>query len=199
MNRISLNKLFDDKKIKKRIVLSTSDGKYVVTSGIKHWDPVYDFFKNHLTAVIHPRRATYKGRAYGINTKYIIDIKVESGKEEVIPIYPRDYEIKKFKNFQLTKECLESKEALEEYLYEQVGLGVLNCVEVTVHDMETWFEEAYESEHKKTIEAEYYSWFFYKVFGPLLTKYSNYRLRQKNKKLKKANKSIQPTAKASAD
>ncbi len=199
MNRISLNKLFDDKKIKKRIVLSTSDGKYIVTSGIKHWDPVHDFFKNHLTAVIQPRRTIYKGRAYGINTKYIIDIKAEDGREEVIPIYPRDHEIKKFRKFQLTKECLESKEALEAYLYEQVGSGVLNCTEFTVHDMETWLKEAYESERKKTIEAEYYSWIFYKIFGPLLTKYSNYRLRQKNKKLKNANKPIQPTAKASTE
>ncbi len=186
MNRINLNKLFDDKSIKKKIVLSTSDGKYVVTARIKHWDPVYDLFKNHLTVVMYPRRATYKGKAYGINTKYIIDIKAENGKEEIIPIYPKDYEIKKFRNFRLTKECLETKEALEEYLYEQIGLGVLNCAEVIVHDMDSWFEEAYASEQKKTIEAEYYNWFFYKVFGPLLTKYSNYRLRQKNKKLKKS-------------
>lgn len=52
---------------------------------------------------------------------------------------------------------------------------------------------------KKTIDAEYYSWFFYKVLGPMATKCSNYRLRQKNKKANKANKSMQPTAKASAD
>lgn len=199
MNRINLNQLFDDKKVKKKIVLSTSDGKYVVSSWIKHWDPVYDFFNNHLTAVIHPRRATYKGKAYGINTRYIIDIKAENGKEEVIPIYPRDYEIKKFKKFRLTKECLASKEALEEFLYEQVGAGILNCSEITVHDIESWFQETYELERKKTIDAEYYNWFFYKVLGPLSTKYSNYRLRQKNKKAKQANKSMQPTAKASAD
>ncbi|MFD0949952.1 hypothetical protein ACFQ0F_06045 [Paraperlucidibaca wandonensis] len=199
MNRIDLNKIFDDKKAKKKIVLSTSDGKYVVSSWIKNWDPVYDFFNNHLTAVIHPRRATYKGKAYGINTKYIVDIKTESGKEEVIPIYPRDYEIKKFKNFRLTKECLTSKENLEEYLYEQVGAGILNCSEISVHDTESWFNETYESEHKKTIEAKYYNWFFYKILGSVLTKYSNYRLRRKNKKAKKANKSMQPTAKASAD
>jgi len=184
-DRIDLNKIFDEKKAKKRIVLSTSDGKYVVNSWIKNWDPVYDFFNNHLTAVIYPKRTTYKGKSYGINTKYIVDIKTESEKEEVIPIYPGDYRIKKFKKFNLTKESLESKETLEAYLYEQVGAGILNCSEITVYDTKTWFDERYNLENKKTINSEYYGWFFYKVLGPLLTKYSNYRLRKKNRGLKK--------------
>lgn len=191
MNRIDLNDLFSNKKIKKRIVLSTSDGQYVVNSWIKRWDPVYDFFKNHLTAVIHPRRATYKGKSYGINAKYIVDIKTENGKEEVIPIYPRDHQIKKFRNFRLTKDSMESKDTLEAYLYEQVGLGVLNCTEITVHDMNTWFSEAYEDENKKIIKAAYYGWFMYKIVGPIITKYSDYRLRQKNKLTRKrANNAI---------
>lgn len=191
MNRIDLNDLFSNKKIKKRIVLSTSDGQYVVNSWIKRWDPVYDFFKNHLTAVIHPRRATYKGKSYGINAKYIVDIKTENGKEEVIPIYPRDHQIKKFRNFRLTKDSMESKDTLEAYLYEQVGLGVLNCTEITVHDMNTWFSEAYEAENKKIIKAAYYGWFMYKIVDPIITKYSDYRLRQKNKLTRKrANNAI---------
>lgn len=190
MNRIDLSDLFNNKKIKKRIVLSTSDGQYVVNSWIKRWDPVYDFFKNHLTAVIHPRRATYKGKSYGINAKYIVDIKTENGKEEVIPIYPRDHEIKKFRNFRLTKDSMESKDTLEEYLYEQVGLGVLNCTDISVHDMNTWFNETYETENKEIIKATYYGWFMYKIVGPIITKYSDYQLRKKNRLTRKrANKS----------
>lgn len=189
LNRIDLNDLFSNKKIKKRIVLSTSDGQYIVQSWIKRWDPVYDFFSNHLTAVIHPRRATYKGKSYGINAKYIVDIKTENGKEEVIPIYPRDYEIKKFRNFRLTKDSLESKDTLEAYLYEQVGIGVLNCTDITVHDMNTWLNETYKDENRKTIKATYYGWFMYKIISPIITKYSDYRLRQKNKLMRKtANK-----------
>lgn len=185
MNRIDLNDLFSNKKIKKRIVLSTSGGQYVINTWIKHWDPVYDFFKNHLTAVVHPRRATYKGKSYGINAKYILDIKTENGKEEVIPIYPRDYEIQKFRQFRLTKDALESKDTLEAYLYEQVGLGVLNCTDITVHDMNTWFSDAYKSENSKTIKASYYGWLMYKVVGPIITKYSDYRLKRKNKLMRK--------------
>lgn len=196
LNRIDLNKLFSDKKVKKQIILSTSDGKYEVRSWIKWWDPVYDFFKNHLTAVIHPRRATYKGKSYGINAKYIIEIKTENGREEVVPIYPRDYEIKKFRNFGLTKEALNSKDALEEYLYEQVGAGLLNCAEITVHDMKPWLDKAYESENKNVIKAAYYGWFMYKIVGPVITRLSDYRLRRKNKlqQKKRVNKQLNKDA-----
>lgn len=182
MSRIDLNDLLSNRKIKKRIVLSTSDGKYVVSSWIRRWDPVYDFFSNHLTAAVHPRRATYKGKSYGINAKYIVEIKTESGKEEVIAIYPRDYETKKFRSFRLTKDALASKEALEMYLYDQVGKGLFNCVEITVYDTGAWFAEAYEMESKATIKAKYYGWFIYRLVGPAITKLSDFRLQRKNKK-----------------
>ncbi|MBI3775178.1 MAG: hypothetical protein HY273_06440 [Gammaproteobacteria bacterium] len=182
MNRIDLNALLEDQKINKRIVLSTSDGKYVVNSWIRRWDPHYDFFKNHLTAVIHPRRATYKGKSYGINAKYIVEFKMADVNEEVVAIYPRDYETQKFRKFRLTKECLDSKEALEGHLYDQLGKGLLGCVEITVHDMGSWFAEAYESESRKTIEAKRCNWFMYRVVGPILTRFSDYRLRKQNKR-----------------
>jgi len=196
LKRINLNNLFSDKNVNKTIVLSTSDGKYVVKSWIKRWDPVYDFFRNHLTAVIRPRRATYKGKSYGINTKYIVEIKIENGREEIIPIYPRDYEIKKFRNFRLSMDSLASKDALEEYLYEQVGSGLLNCEEITVHDVKAWIDEVYEPESKKVIEATYYSWFMYKIVGPLITKISDFRMKQKNRRLQKerANKQLNKDA-----
>lgn len=181
MNRINLNNLFSDKKIKEQIVISTSDGKYVVRSWIRHWDPVYDFFRNHLTAVVQPARATYKGKSYGINAKYIVEIKTEGGREETIPIYPRDNESRKFRDFLLTKESLETKEALEEYLYDQVSAGLLNCEEIRVRDVKTRLDEIYESENKKTIEATYIGWVMYNIAGPIITKVSDYRLRRKNK------------------
>ena len=195
LDRIDINRLFSNKKIKKRIVLSTSDGKYVVSSGIEYWDPVIDFFKNHLTAVIRPVRSIYKGKSYGINAKYIVEFKMENGKEEVVAIYPRDYEIKKFRKFRLTKESLDSKEALEEYLYNQVGEALLDCKDIVVHDIETWRNEAYELKDKKVIDAPYYNWFAYNIAGPIITKISDYRLRRKNRIMRRANKAIQATRK----
>jgi hypothetical protein len=41
-NRINLNRLLDDRNIKKGLVLSTADGKYVVPSRIMQWNPIAD-------------------------------------------------------------------------------------------------------------------------------------------------------------
>jgi hypothetical protein len=119
--RILINDLLDRKRVKRQLVLSTSDGRYNVKSHINHWDPIIDFFKNYMTAVIRPMRSTFKGKSYGGNAKYIVEFKIEPGKEEVVAIYPRDHEIKRFKDFRLTKESLDSKDSLEEFLYDKAG------------------------------------------------------------------------------
>ncbi len=186
MKRIELNKLWDSKKIIPKIVLSTSDGKYQVTQWIKSWDPIIDYFNNHMISIIQPMRSTYKNKCYGSNVKYILDIKLDNDKEEVIPICPKDYQFKNmFKGFRLTQESLETKDTLEEFLYEKIGEGNLNCLDITVHDVEVWREKAYE-DHNKTIEAEHYNWFFFNIIGPMFTKINSYKIKQINRKSKKA-------------
>ncbi|WP_407363534.1 hypothetical protein [Pseudomonas luteola] len=194
MRRIKLNGLLDSKEVRSQIVLSTSHGKYVVKEWIKRWDPIGDFFKNHMTALIHPMRSTYKNKCFGSEVKYIVDVKTEDGREETIPIYPRDYEIRKFRKFRLTRESLESKDSLEEYLLEQAFNGALNCTDITVHDIEAWRNEHYRDDYKKVIEAKYYNWFMYFVVGRLLTKLSDMRLYFVNRKHRKANKALQRTS-----
>ncbi len=194
MRRIKLNQLLDSKNVKSSLVLATSNGKYTVKEWIKRWDPISDFFNNHMTALIQPMRSTYKNKCYGSEVKFIVDIKTEDGKEETIPIYPRDYEIRKFKKFSLTRESLESKEVLEEYLLELAFEGVLKCTDIVVHDIESWRKEAYDGDYKEVIEAEYYNWFNYVVFGRILTKFSDIRLYFVNRKHRKANKALQRTS-----
>jgi hypothetical protein len=191
MKRIELNELWGSKKIKPQIVLSTSDGKYKVTQWIKSWDPIIDYFNNHMISIIQPMRSTYKNKCYGSNVKYILDIKVDNDKEEVIPICPKDYQFKNmFKGFRLTQESLETKDSLEEFLYEKMGEGSLNCLDITVHDVEVWREKAYE-DHNKTIEAEHYNWFFFNIIGPIFTKINSYKIKQINRKSQKsANKAL---------
>lgn len=197
MNRINLNNLLDSRKTKSRIVLSTGDGRYNVKEWINRWNPVVDFFRNHMTAVIQPIRSTYKGRSYGSNAKYIVDVKTESGKEETIAIYPRDYEISRFRNFRIPKESLESKEAFEEFLYEKASEGSLNCVDITVTDIEAWRKEIYKDHDGKVIEAKPYGWFKYVILGRTFTILSNVRLKIKNRRSRKAaNKKFQPTQKS---
>ena len=91
MKRIRLNDLLNSAKVKTKIVLSTSDGRYEVDEWINRWNPIIDFFRNHMTAVIQPIRSKYKDKSYGSNAKFIVDIKTGDGKEETVAIYPRDY------------------------------------------------------------------------------------------------------------
>lgn len=194
MRRIKLNGLIDSKDVRSQIVLSTSHGKYVVKEWITRWDPIGDFFKNHMTALIHPMRSTYKNKCFGSEAKYIVDIKTEDDREETIPIYPRDYEIRKFRKFRLTRESLKSKDSLEEYLLEQACNGALNCTDITVHDIEAWRNEHYSDDYKEVIEAKHYNWFMYLIVGRLLTKLSNMRMYFLNRKHRKAKKVLQRTS-----
>lgn len=190
MRRIKLNQLLDSRNVKSHLVLATSNGKYIVKEWIKRWDPISDFFNNHMTALIQPIRSTYKNKCYGSEVKFIVDIKTEDGKEETIPIYPRDYEIRKFKDFSLTKESIETKETLEEYLLELTLEGGLKCSDIEVHDIESWRKEAYADDYNEIIEAKYYNWFNYVVVGRILTKLSDIRLYFENRKHRKANKAL---------
>ncbi|HPD82739.1 MAG: hypothetical protein R3D88_04505 [Alphaproteobacteria bacterium] len=185
MRRIRMNQLFKDQKAKRQIILSTSEGKYVVKSWIKHWNPTYDFFRNHMTTTILPMRSLYKGKAYGENVKYIIDLKIKKGREEIIPIYPREYEFKWAQELGITKDSLESKDSLETILREKIKSGILGCEDIEVLDIESWRNKKYSEKYENIISAKYYSWFYYKVIGRLATLLDDYKLKRENKKARK--------------
>ncbi len=182
MKKVLLNNLFDDESVKKRIVLSTSEGKYVVKNFIKYWDPSYLFFNNFAVSVIRPTRSFFKGKAYGSNAKYIVEFKMENRKEEIVPIYPRDYEIKKFMHFSLTKESLTSKEKLKEYLQERITEGKLKCSEVFVLDMNEWRNVIYKDIKTTVTEIRNVNWFEYHVLSRIGSIKRNFRMK-KTKKL----------------
>jgi hypothetical protein len=193
MRRIRLDKLFDSKKVKSNIILSTSEGKYVVKDWINRWDPISDFFDNHMTALIHPMRSTYKNKCFGSRAKYILDIKTADGSEEVIAIYPRDFETCKFNGFQLTIDCLETKESLETFLLEKAIDGSFKCNDFIVQDIEAWRNKRYSDNYDEVIEAEYVNWFMYNVVGKVYSKLSDIKLSFQNWRLRKANKQINRT------
>ncbi|MGQ4006344.1 hypothetical protein QIW49_07670 [Francisellaceae bacterium CB300] len=185
MAKIDLNKIFINKKVKKKIVLSTSKGKYIINKYIKAWDPLIDFFKNNYTTIISIGRTMHKGKSYGSNVKYILDIKTKN-KDKVVAIYPEDYKWIKFNDSPLTEECLASKETLEAYLNELKKSGVINFDEITINDMSINYNEKYKIQNlQKLIEAQPYGYCKYKILGWLLTKQQNRLVRRKNMEVKK--------------
>lgn len=190
MKRIKLNNLLSSKDVKTSLVLSTSQGKYVVKEWIKRWDPVFDFFKNHLTAPIQPMRPADKYGYYGAEFAYLVRLSTEDGYKQTTPVYSEDYNYPRFEKFRLTKESLSSKDSLENFLTEQAINGNLSCVDVEVIDGKELRSKSYGSGFDKTIEAKSYSWIKYLVLGKLLTKLSNIRLYFINRKHRKANKKL---------
>lgn len=188
MNRIKLNRLFESKKSKIKIVLSTSQGKYVVRKFIKRWDPVFDFFRNHMTACIQPMHPIEKSGHYGSEFRYLAKITTEDGYTKTIPVYTTDINYPRFERFLLTPEAISSRENLENFLLEQAIIGNLKCTKVEVIDAEELRERNYGHKFTDTYDAEYYSWFTYKIIGKLLTIYSNLKLSFTNRKKRFATK-----------
>jgi hypothetical protein len=177
--RIDLNGLFQNTKM--RLVLSTTEGKYVVPAQIRAWSPVYQYFRNYLTAVVRPVRGRYKDKDIGGGNKYVIDLLNEDGTEEVIPIHPKDFEVKLFRHFQLTQGALETQETLEAFLREQIDSGKLACKKCTVFDMQKWRAEAHSVYSSETVKATSYSAFQYYIMGKISTMYINWKQRRENK------------------
>jgi hypothetical protein len=194
-NKINLNDLLSNPKFKKTLFLSTSDGKYKVRSRIRRWSPIYDFFNNHLTAIVRPVRSTYKEQPLGGNTKFVVDIVKENGKSEIIPLHPTDYELKLFREFNLTRESLADKESLERFLREQQAEGKLHFKDVVVYDLQAWRARAHEFYKGETIRGEPYGLFHYFVLGRVYTIYDNWRMKRNNICISRAHrqKEVPPT------
>lgn len=180
--RFDLNKILEDGGVKKRLILSTADGRYVVPKPMNAWSPVGDFFKNHMTAIIRPIILTHKGEYVGENIKYILEIISDDKQEQVILIPTDEFRFNRFKNFRFTKESLETKDSLEAFLREQIALGKLQCNKFSVYETTEWHKRAGEF-YKERIEAAYYGKFRYYVMGRFATWLADREMRKQNSNL----------------
>ena len=137
MKTLDLRKMFKaERRYKIRIVLSTGEGLYHVKQSIRIRSAYGLFFKNYLTAIVQPIRTSYKGRAYGGNAKYLLELVSSNGEEAFVPIYPEDHKVQRFIDFSLTYESLASRDSLEEYLQTKINEGFLRCASINVIDMQ---------------------------------------------------------------
>ncbi len=182
LHRIDINDLLGDSKVKKQLVLSTSDGKYMVPSRLRRWSPYYEYFKNYMTILAHPIRTTLKGKDLGGNVKYVVELIPEKGgEEEIALIYPSDYQIKRFREFALTQESLTGKDALEQFLQKKQEEGKLQSTKVIVHDMDEWRKNKNDSYDLEPVKIEPASAFEYYIIGRLSSKYSNWKIDRANR------------------
>jgi hypothetical protein len=144
MKTLDLRQMLKAERINKiRIVLSTGEGLYHVKRSIRIKRAYELFFRNYLTSIALPIRSVHKGRAYGGNAIYLIELVNSSDEEVCIPIYPQDHEVQRFREFPLTRESLDSRDSLEEYLRIRMEEGVLRCASLNVIDMKARRENLY--------------------------------------------------------
>lgn len=185
-NKIKIDKLLGDKKVKKRLVLSTSEGKYIVPKEVKRWSPIGEFFSNHLTGIIRTNRTSHNGENIGGNVRFIVDIKSKEGRIETIQLLSDDYQLVIFNNFSLTRECLLSKESLELFLEDKRERNLIaNDSTITVYDFQEHMKNISNRFSKTPFEAERWSAFYYYIFGKLHTWHSNFRMKRSNKRNQK--------------
>lgn len=187
-DRIILDDLISNPKVKKQIILSTTDGQYKVRTNIKRWDAVGDFFRNYYTAIISPMQMIYKDKAYGINVKYLVEFIHVDDSLEVVPIYDGDERIAKFKKFNLTKESLESKDNLEKLFKKLKREKKLSYKEVKVIEFQKECHERYQLKKKKIIHAKHHGKFYYFILGRIYTLLEKRRLNRLNETNKLKNK-----------
>ena len=179
MMPIDLGELWE--RNKEKIVLMTSNGKYMAKKHINRWDQDIDGFRNFSTAVIRPARTIFRGKSYGSNASYIVVFEHEDGKDEVVPLYPGDYRVEKLRGFQLTKESLESKENLDAFLRQKASEGLLSCKEFKTYDWEAVREESYKNYSTTTFQATHISWIEYFVVSRISTFIENQKFRYRNR------------------
>jgi hypothetical protein len=136
MKTLDLKLMLKPKRRNKiRIVLSTGEGLYHVKQSIRIRSAYGLFFRNYRTAIAQPKRSYHKGRAYGGNAKYLLELVDSNGEEAFVPIYPEDHKVQKFRAFPLTYQSLTSRDSLEEYLRTKMEEGLLKCASLSVIDM----------------------------------------------------------------
>ena len=115
LSKINLNHLLNDIKLKKRIVLSTSDGKYVIKKYVKKWNINYDIANNYHILLIQPRRLLFDGLSYGSLAKYLVILKHNDKSSRSIPVYTNATQ-PRLLGVALPSDVLGSKSDLEKFL-----------------------------------------------------------------------------------
>jgi hypothetical protein len=187
--RIDLSPLFDDGYRKNRLVLATTDGKLVVKDPIPVWNPVYDWFRNHLKITAQIHRTSFAGRAYGGNVVYLVDLYKNENRIQSIPIYPAEFTYKWFRDIGGDEGSLTSAESMTALFDAAIKAGKINADRSVVVDVVAIKKDRLDSNFdylkRDPIVARPSSWFFVNIIGRLATMYSSRQLRRKNRAAQK--------------
>lgn len=180
--KIKMEALLNNKKVKKKLVLSTSEGKYTIPKPTRRWSPISDFFKNHSTGLIQPIIATHKGKNIGENIRFIVDITYKNGEHSTFLLRDDDYQYKRFNNFHLTKPSLHSKDSLRTFFESELAENFLPAgSNLEIYDFNDHKEKINTQYHGPIQEAPFYSFFRYHILGRLNTRLARRKTKTKTR------------------
>lgn len=168
---LKIDKLLENRKIKKQIVLSTSEGKKIIKKQIKKWEIRYDTLKFPIYLGI-PMRKEVDGISYGINILYLVKLE-KKDKKWTIPIYKEGYKFKWLHNLHITEDSIKTKEGVEKSFIEAKNNKKIDFDSIDIVEYKKDSEKLYEIANKKIIEAEELSFieYYYVLFMRYLKKY----------------------------
>ncbi len=186
IDKVSLSNLLHNDKIKQKILLSTTRGVYEVKTHINKWQPLLKLFRNHYTALIKPKRYHIKGQAYGNRIKYILIFKYQDHKETV-KINDRNESLLKFKNFQLSKESLESSKKLKAFIEQKREEEKILYDNLEIIDFQEKLNKVDELYKDGITKLEKHTFWDYNVKGWIYSKIADYKLEKENRQIRKKN------------
>lgn len=138
-SRYSINHLLADRAVKKRLVCSTSSGRYVVPRMIPKWTPFVASFSNSLINGFYPSRSEFEGRALGDRVDYVAKFTSKGGEaRRVVLLQKNSHMYRLFEHVQLTQESLMTSHALSTFLEEARQKGAFGDVEIEIVDVGEW-------------------------------------------------------------
>lgn len=182
MKKVKMDALLDSNNVRKRLVLSTSQGRYVIRKSLYRWDPIIEYFRNSYAATPKPITSTYKQLSLGSNVRYVVELGFKNGENQIIPIHRRDHELKRFRSFRLTPESIADKEALEAFLESMRVEGKLNCETLKVTDIDAWRETNRTGYEDPKIVLTDIDPIRYHIFGRLQSIYTDWRMKRDNRR-----------------
>ena len=186
--RVKLDNLFDDKKVKPYVVLSTTSGEYRVKANIRRWSPLGEYFRNAYAGIIQPRWLIHRGRAYGSQVRFLLDVEKNDGNRECIPICPEDYRHNRLRNLTLTKDSLETKESFDAFIREKLSDGTINWKAYEIIEFRKEVEEIEGFLDDDPIEPEPVGLLRYHIVGRLCSTFDSIQMWRDNRRLAKQRK-----------
>ncbi|MGJ0378905.1 hypothetical protein NG776_02630 [Aliarcobacter cryaerophilus] len=169
MSKINLNKLMDNRKVNKKIVIYTTEGIREIKAYINMKHPIAESFKNYCTAIVMPNRVEHDNIYYSKNIKFLINFINIHGVKETIYIRKDSINLK-IKNLEINSNLINNKEKLENFLQDNIKNQKLkNIIDVDIIDIENEIKQMEKEYDKEIFEAKNLSFFEHCILCKSLT------------------------------